>query len=52
LPDSSEDNHGDSGTGTGYYLQELEEMGIPESQKAGRERIFLHPAFLKLCAEP
>jgi Fic family protein len=34
------------------YLQKLEEIGILESRKAGREKIFLHPALLKLLAEP
>ncbi len=34
------------------YLQELEEIGILESRKVGREKIFLHPALLKLLAGP
>jgi hypothetical protein len=34
------------------YLQKPEEIGVLESRKAGREKIFLHPALLKLLAEP
>ena len=34
------------------YLKKLEEIGILESRKVGREMIYLHTALLKLLAEP
>ncbi len=34
------------------YLQKLEEIGVLESRKVGREKVFIHPALLKLLSEP
>ncbi|MFA5331718.1 MAG: Fic family protein [Methanoregula sp.] len=34
------------------YLQQLEKIGVLESRKIGREKIFIHPALLKLLSEP
>ncbi|MEN6609230.1 MAG: Fic family protein, partial [Methanoregulaceae archaeon] len=34
------------------YLQNLEEIGVLESQMVGREKIFIHPALLKILSEP
>jgi Fic family protein len=34
------------------YLQHLEEIGVLESRKVGREKVFIHPALLKLLSEP
>ncbi|MFO7955899.1 MAG: Fic family protein [Candidatus Brocadiia bacterium] len=34
------------------YLQELEEIGVLESEKIGRERIFTNPRLLSLLGEP
>jgi Fic family protein len=34
------------------YLQNLEEIGVLESRKAGREKVFIHPALVKLLSEP
>jgi Fic family protein len=33
------------------YLQHLEEIGVLESRKVGREKVFIHPALLKLLSE-
>ncbi|MFA6333865.1 MAG: Fic family protein [Methanoregula sp.] len=33
------------------YLQQLEGIGVLESRKVGREKIYLHPALLKLLSE-
>jgi len=34
------------------YLKKLEEIGILESRKVGREKIYLHTALLKLLIKP
>jgi len=34
------------------YLQHLEEIGVLESRKVVREKVFIHPALLKLPSEP
>ena len=34
------------------YLQQLEGIGVLESRKVGREKVFIHPALLKLLSEP
>jgi len=34
------------------YLQNLEEIGVLESRKVGREKVFIHPALLKVLSEP
>lgn len=34
------------------YLQALEDIGILESEKSGREKLFRHPALLKILKEP
>ncbi|AGB01196.1 Fic family protein [Methanoregula formicica] len=34
------------------YLQEMEKIGVLESRKIGRERIYIHPALLHLLREP
>ena len=34
------------------YLQKLTDIGVLESRKVGREKVFLHPALLKLLSEP
>jgi predicted transcriptional regulator len=33
------------------YLQKLEEIGVLNSAKIGREKIYLNPALVKLLAE-
>ena len=33
------------------YLQQLEKIGVLESRKVGREKMFIHPALLKLLSE-
>jgi Fic family protein len=33
------------------YLQHLEGIGVLESRKVGREKIFIHPALMKLLYE-
>jgi Fic family protein len=34
------------------YLQALEEMGVLKSEQSGREKLFSHPALLKILKEP
>jgi Fic family protein len=34
------------------YLQQLEDIGVLESKKIGRERVFINPPLLKLLMEP
>jgi len=34
------------------YLQQLEKIGVLESRKVGREKMFIHPALLKLLSGP
>lgn len=34
------------------YLQQMEKIGVVESRKIGRERIYINPALLKILREP